>query len=314
MTRHPQIPFGTAVRIGDELSRLDYSDLRIKALQRPMHGVRSLGLDVDSTIGRSTAYLARMPDGGCYSDSTAAQLLGVPLPNYAISRELHVTVPAGRRAPEGQGVVGHQRHIDAPAVVLGPLPVLHPAIVWAQLADVLEPHDLVAAGDFLVTGMPFLNVSPWCTIDDLREVTESLSRRRGHLMRVEALSLVRVGPLSRPESLSRLLLTRCGIPEPEVAVPVTDQAGKKVATPDLRWRRFRTSLEYEGDHHREQRQYRYDIGRIERLADTGELIVKAHAGDIFDAPAPFVTRVGARLSSRGWAGAVDLRRVILFRR
>jgi hypothetical protein len=90
--------------------------------------------------------------------------------------------------------------------------------------------------------------------------------------------------------------------------------GRPIATPDLRWPKFRTSLEYEGDHHRDKGQFRYDLGRIERLADTGELIIKVHAGHLFDEPAALVTRVGSRLASRGWAGVIDLSRVIRFSR
>jgi len=43
---------------------------------------------------------------------------------------------------------------------------------------------------------------------------------------------------------------------------------------DLAYPRFRVGIEYEGDHHRDPRQFRSDVRRYERLSDIGWLTVR----------------------------------------
>jgi hypothetical protein len=189
-----------------------------------------------------------MRSGVAFSHLTAATLYGLPLPLYLQSRgELHVTVKAGRRPPEGQSVVGHELdgavwkardlvYRDPHRGELFALPTMMAAIVWAQLSAKLDIDDLVAVGDAIVGAKPAL-----ATLDDLREVTRLWAGRRGARAMSAALDQVRAGPLSRPESLQRLQLVRAGIPEPALNVRVTDPAGKLIAMPDLSWPKYRAS-------------------------------------------------------------------------
>lgn len=256
---------------------------------------------------RCRAYLLRMAGDAAFSHVTAAALYGLPLPAYASAELVHVTRPTGSRPPEGRGVAGHELspeqwmtrpflHRDPENFDLFELPVLAPDLVWAQLAASLDEDDLVAVGDALVSGS-----APLCTIDDLRAQALAWRGRRGARVMAGAVGLVRVGSLSRPESLQRLQLMRAGIPEPQLNVIVTDLLGSQIAMADAVWDEFRTLVEYEGDGHRTSRgKFRSDITRIERYADGEWFALRSHAGDVFGDPNPFIGRLWRRLVARGW--------------
>jgi len=88
---------------------------------------------------------------------------------------LHVTVPNPVRGPRVNGIVSHQRQ-RFDSVHRGRLRVIAPAEVWCDLGELLTEHDLIAVGDFLVTGNPYEKVLPLTTIQELRV---AISRRRG---------------------------------------------------------------------------------------------------------------------------------------
>jgi hypothetical protein len=188
-------------------------------------------------------------------------------------------------------------HVDHQNFDLFELPVLAPALVWAQLAPLLDEDDLVAVADAMVTGP-----DPLCTIPVLRAQVMAWSDRRGARALARAIDRVRTGSLSRPESLQRLQLVRAGIPEPELNVTVTDRSGNDIAMADEVWVEFRTIVEYEGDVHRTSRgKFRSDITRVERFADGDWFALRSHADDVFGDPNPFVGRLWRRLVARGWS-------------
>jgi hypothetical protein len=298
-------PFTTtdAQRQGVTMERLRASDL-----QRPFHGVRSIDLELSVVEQKCLAYSARMLDREAFSHSTAALLWGMPLPLAVTNANpLHVTVAAPARAVRVKGVVGHQRHYQLHVLEHNHYKVVTAAEAWCDLAEQLALHDIVAAGDYAVTGSPYNNILPLTTVEELARAAARRGRGPGSRARRAALDSIEEGPLSRPESLVRLLLLTAGVPHPVINQEVTDARGSSVATPDLAWPEFRVALEYEGDHHRAVKQFRHDIQRIERIVDQGWLVVKVSADDLFDRPRDLVARVVRRLESRGWsAGAIRL--------
>jgi hypothetical protein len=153
---------------------------------------------------------------------------------------------------------------------------------------------------------------PLCDRDDLEAAIAERLHGPGHRVRCTALDEIREGALSRPESLIRLLVVRCGIPEPVINGDVLGQAGQFIAMPDLQWPEFRVALEYQGDHHRDKKQFRKDIARLERLADEGWLVIQVSASELYANPQLIVERVARRLASRGWVGRIHLRRITTF--
>lgn len=284
------------------------SRLRAADLARPFRGVRA-PVDVPATLqSLCAAYLLRMTPGQAFSHETAARLYGLPLPAYiGGTSPLHVSVLTGSRPPEARGIRGHELSPgrwrtqgillnDPLNSLLAELPVLSPALVFAQLAAVMDPDDLVALGDAIVGGE-----SPLSSVRDLAWISSHWTGRRGARKLVGAVPQVRVGALSRPESLHRMLLVRAGIPEPRLNVVVEDRLGRPIAMADEVWEGYRTLVEYEGELHRTSRgKFRSDITRFERYADGEWAALRAHAGDVFDDPNPFIGRLWRRLESRGW--------------
>jgi hypothetical protein len=286
--------------------------LRTRLLQRPFYGIRSRGLDLDLTLDRCRGYAARMSPEGVFSHFTSARLWEMPLP-LAAPDELHVTVPVGTRAAAGRGVHGHQQRLAAVerGSHLG-VPLASPAATWAQLAEHLTVEDLIAAAEHIITGNPYEQRLPLAEVADLQAAIELRTSGPGHRRRVAAMKEVREGAFSRPESLVRLLLVRCGIPQPLINADVYSATGKFVAMPDLQWPEFRVALEYQGDGHRETRRFRRDIARLERLADEDWLVVQVSAAELFGDPLVVVERVARRLASAGWPGRIHLRHLTTF--
>jgi len=280
---------------------------RLRTLPAPFRGIRTLEPVGDSVLDAAKAFSPRLRPSQFFSHRTAALLWRIPLPGFDVM-PLHVTTAAPGRPPSGKGIVGHCMVVESRDLVrIAGLPVTSAPRTWALLTDELAIHDLVAAAEYLVTGVSLSRIYPLTTLDELRRITARLASSRGHRNRIAALEAVRPGPLSRPESLVRLVLVRSGIPEPEINVPCLDEHGGLVAVPDLRWPRYKVALEYEGDHHRDVAQFRRDIQRIERLVDAGWIVVKVSADDLFARPGDLVRRVARRLTARGWHGVADLR-------
>lgn len=81
------------------------------------------------------------------------------------------------------------------------------------------------------------------------------------------------GAQSPKESWLRLLLIDAGLPRPATQLKVTD--GHLVAYLDLGWEKPMVALEYDGDHHRSDRQqYVKDIRRAEMLERAGWRVIR----------------------------------------
>ncbi|MFC9561100.1 endonuclease domain-containing protein [Agromyces sp. NPDC056965] len=252
-------------------------------LDRPFHGVRSIGVDLDTTLGRCRAYRPRLREGVRFSHSTAAILLGAPLPaGLESSPILHLTAIEGAR-PRTRSVVGHESGHAASAFVHGLPPIVAPADVWCQLAGQLSIADLVAVGDYLVSGerMPGGRRSaPICTLDELSRALTAFRPARGTGKLVIALPRIRVGVDSRPETHTRLVIVDAGLPEPVVGHAV-DVGGGLVLHPDLAYPAYRIAMEYEGERHRIDRdRWERDIARSRALEGAGWIVIRVTRRDL----------------------------------
>lgn len=306
MTRWP----AEAFRVKDALEiGLGREILRSSQLSSPFHGVRVVGR-VDDHDGLCRAYATKMAPRAAFSTITAARIWGIPLP-WITDPRVHVSTPLDRPQARGRGVVGHRHDAaDVTVVVRDGLRVLAPVDTWCTLASAISMPDLVAAADFLVTGLPNLGVPALASTVELHAAVA----RRGHVPGIgdlrRAAQLARPGSWSRPESLLRVALVCAGLPEPELNAP------QGAALVDLLWREFQVGVEYDGDHHRERAQYRADVLRHERIADSGVALVHVTADDLFVRTPETVARIASRLRMRGWRqrGAPRLERVPSLRR
>lgn len=261
-----------------------------------MQAVNDAG--TSSVLSIAQAYAVRMPIGQVFSHATAAWLHGFPLP-YRLQTDmrLHVTVPAATRPPQVNGVIGHELAADRMDVeMLDALPVTSPVQTWIDLSTMLSVGQLVEVADFLCSGK-----EPRYTPSDLASAAASVSGRRGcRALRVAA-ALARARVDSPKETQTRLLLVDAGLPEPvtnfEVAV-----AAPFTLHPDLAWPEFKVGVDYEGDGHRERKQFRRDIARRELFEDADWRVIRVTDDDLRDAGRDLIRRVRATLASRGWRG------------
>ena len=80
------------------------------------------------------------------------------------------------------------------------------------------------------------------------------------------------GAQSPKETWLRLLVMKAGFPRPRTQIPV----GRYFL--DMGWEELRLAIEYEGDHHRTDRQqFARDIARLEELVASGWTVIRVAA-------------------------------------
>lgn len=276
--------------------------LRGADVEHPFRGISTVYLDVTSTYGLCLAFEPLLGGGQLFSHTTAARLYGMPLPGIAgesgfVADDgiVHVAVLGEQSRPRRRGVVSHgltAADVDGD-LVLG-LPVVSACDTWCHLAAKLTREDLVAVGDFLISGRRITGgrEPPLATLEDLERAVHKHAGRRGARSLRWALLRLRTDVDSRPESRLRLLLVAAGLPEPLVNQPVLVDAGRRTVHPDLSYPRLQIAFEYEGDGHRtDKRRFRQDIARRELYESAGHRVIRVTADDVFVAPQPFIARV-----------------------
>ena len=268
-------------------------------LVNPCHGVRAPAATQDSLLERLRALSA--VTGAVVSHLSAAVLWGFPLPvalgNLAV---VHLTNDPGRRAVRYKDVVGHQQSLEPDEIVAGAwVSCTSPLRTWFDLAGILSLDDLVIAGDFMLRRR-----NPLTTANALDAFLAGKRGRTGYRRAMRARSLLRANTDSPKETELRLLLTRPGLPEPGINVPIFDETGGWIQDPDLSYEREKIAIQYDGAHHANPGQRRSDIFRDESARDAGWRVVVLTQTDL-DPLAPgmdptAVTRVRAALKERGW--------------
>lgn len=298
-------PFLVSAAIAAGVSR---SRLRGDDLARLFRGVRLPARTADELTMRCRALQQILPAGAFFSHSTAALHLGIPLPSrLELDSRLHIAVVTPTTTPSIRGVVAHEFGTAPSSTAVAGLRLSSPAVTWAALGESLSIADLVAAGDYLVTGH-----RPLTTIAELETLVATLGGKRGVRGLREALPQIRVGPRSRRESHVRLLAVAAGLPEPVLNLNLFDAAGRFVAMVDTAWPDQRVALESEGRHHQEGAQFRKDVGRRERVEDIGWRLMRATSDDLTFGTAEFVARLARRLGRP--ISSVDIARAVTLSR
>lgn len=279
-------PFTTAAGRAFGVTR---SRSRAVDLDNRVHGVRAAAGSSDDFRTRCRMFAARLSADVFFSHSTAARLHGVPLPlRFERMARLHVTVPAPARAPHAQGLVGHSRQVSATDVVVTTdgIRVSSPSRMFFEMGGVLALPDLVAVADHLIR-----QDAPLCSVVELVErlaVGDRITRRA--ILR-EAIRLASPRSESRPETVLRLILLRCGWGEPKANFEVRGLDGRRMRI-DLAFPQHNLAIEYHGDYHRSAEQWRRDLARRSRLEALGWTVVELTADDLRD-PDELVARITA---------------------
>jgi very-short-patch-repair endonuclease len=268
----------TAYEVGVSPSRLRATDL--VSSDWGTRQVRETGL-----LERCTALARRLDGAAVFTHSTAARLLNIPLPHQLESdATIHVTVSPPLRAPRGRRVAGHQQHLGESDVrLVGGIRVSTGPRTWCDLASRMDLPHLVAAGDSLV-----FHDHPQCSIAELVEAHESAPNARGARSRRIALEMLSPLAESPRESVLRAMILLARFPPPEVNHVVFDRRHRFLARVDLAWPEKKVAVEYEGDHHRTDRQqWQRDLQRTEALQDAGWRVIRVSAVDLENPTALF---------------------------
>lgn len=298
MSRRPT-PLPEAVRgrafLRREVPELSGGRLCRADLWRPAHGVRlPAGRTEPIDVLRARELL--LPAGAANSHTTAAFVLGMPLPiaNDGVA-EIHVTTPSGTRARRGRGVVGHQRRLapDEVATVDG-VTVTRIFRTLCDLPDVVDFPEMVAIGDWIIgrsrTGI---------TVEQMRErlaTAPVTASRRAFLL--DVLARVDGRSESAKESELRVLLEDAGLGPFALQMEIFDSQGRFVARPDILLPELKIAIEYEGDHHRsDKKQWRRDQARRRRLEALGWKYIVVTQSDLAD-PAALLDDLRAAIRER----------------
>jgi len=273
---------------------VDVSEWRARGrdIQRPYVGVRAVGVDLSDLGRRCAAYARRMPGGHAFSHVTAARLFRVPLPgSVEHGRVIHVSAIDGSQPPRTTGVIGHRG--DAPTRQFRGVRVVTPAEAWVQLAQTLSHYDLVAAGDFLVSGrvLEFGREPALCTLDELHSAVDRNVGRRGLRACARALPRIRERVDSRRETYLRLILVDAGFTEPIVNTPIYE-GGERIGKPYLAYPLAHVVIDYEGDGHRTNATtFKRDIVRRERFESHQYRYLRVVNDDLFTHRKEFLSRM-----------------------
>lgn len=271
--------------------------LRRHALHRPHSGIRSfVPAPRDDLLALCVEFAPRLRPWQFFSHETALLLLGTPGPSLPYRAGLHVAAHRPAREPRLPNVIGHRLQTRDPLVIADHgLPIEHPVRAWRQAGSTWSTDDLIAAGDFLISGS-----RPLATIEELREEVEVMGDVTGGRLR-RALREMRVGVRSPRETRVRLLIVRAGLPEPEVNWTLRDANGHFVAELDLAYPAWRVAPEYDGRVHAEDaRQFAKDADRWDRIRAAGWDHVRVLNHHLGNGGAVAVRKVRDALLRAGW--------------
>lgn len=100
------------------------------------------------------------------------------------------------------------------------------------------------------------------------------------------------------ETRVRLLVVDGGLPAPDAQVEVRTEQGVFIGRVDLAYQEWKIAIEYEGDHHRERRQYQQDVARVNALRENGWLVLRFTADDVLRHPERLVRQVARAIADR----------------
>lgn len=304
MARHVDVPeefkhkpfrVTDAERAG--LSRVFLSGPNFRA---PFPGVRVPCHLPDTLSVRCEAASLIVPDDAAFSHRTAASICELPLPAEPKRQDdtqlpgLDVTVPPEVTVPQVGGLTGHTGLDIDDVFTLDGLRLVKPERTFFHLAPTMRLLELVIVGDAIVRN--------WAPLETLVGRASGLSRHRGIVSARTALRYVKPNVDSAMETRVRMLLISAGLPCPAINVDVFNDSGWWVARPDLSYPHLKIAIEYDGDHHRtEKQQWRRDRARDEGLRHAGWIVITLTAEDVIRHPRRTVERIARYYRERSAA-------------
>jgi hypothetical protein len=227
--------------------------------------------------------------GGVLDRYSAAFLWGLDLlpKNAAVS----VTVPVGvRLRPHPRRRVFRTGLVAGDVTEVTGLPVTTLLRTAYDLGRQVSRREAIVALDAMC-GRRLVRLADLAAYTDRHDGGLGAGRLRERLDLVDALAE------SPMETRLRLLLVDAGLPPATSQHTVFDRTGQFVGRVDLAYPKWRIAIEYEGDHHREQRQFRRDVARLNALREAGWVVLRFTVDDVLRRPADVVRQVSNALRS-----------------
>jgi hypothetical protein len=160
--------------------------------------------------------------------------------------------------------------------------------------DLGRQPDLMAA----VIALDALSHRHLVTVAELAEYGHPRRQLRGARTLLRRLPLVEPRSESPMESRLRLLIVLAGLPVPVAQFEVRGPGNRFAGRVDLAWPELRVAVEYDGDHHRDQIQFRRDVARLNALREAGWTVLRFTAPDLIEHPEETVRQIAAVLHER----------------
>ncbi|MFD5601047.1 hypothetical protein ACFWHR_13445 [Leucobacter sp. NPDC058333] len=248
----------------------------------------------------------------CFSHTTAAVILGLPVPHRR-DDDLDIACTSAASAPRTRGVRARQlAGTNVRYGIVRGLPVPSAPDLWAMLGDELAHPDLVALGDAVIhrpriPGTQRLERAPFATADELR-ATIANAPRAGTSALHNAVDLLVTASASAPASHLRLLLATWGLPRPSLDYDVRRTGGASrftgalLGASEFAYPRYRVAIEYEGPLHRSlARHWSRDEDRHHAYEEAGWRVIRIAATLQYTHPHELRARILSALRQRGWS-------------
>lgn len=202
--------------------------------------------------------------------------------HFTVSDDLHIAT---------DGIFLHRTVAMPPTDEVG----VTPAAAFVQCCADLRLVDLIVVGDWLLS-------QGHASVQEILDISRLHPWRPGAREAREVITWLDPASRSPRESELRALVTACGLPAPEVNVPIADATGREVAIVDLLFREWWLALEYEGRQHaHDPRQFARDIGRYADLRGLGLEYLQITAA-MLASPRATMARIHGALVARGYDG------------
>lgn len=268
-------------------------------MAHPIHGV-VLRTDSQLTLREQQilALRTKLQPGQFFTRRTAALLHTIPTSTLPQSAAIELGAIRPSRPLRRPQVIGHQIRPDTLQELPGApnwLPTI--ADTWCLFAQVATKAELLAAGDYIVSG-PSRYEKPLATIAELQDSTTRFERSKGSQLRRLILPLIRSGVESPMESHLRLVIVTAGLQEPVTCCPVTVRG--RTLHSDLGYPHLKIAMEYQGAYHLGEdsiEQARKDIARVRLMEAAGWKVIQATVHDL-RTPTAFLADLRAAISAR----------------
>lgn len=315
----PSAPHGPAFRARDART-LGCTDWSVRnSMFTPTNGVRTLE-EITEPEDRLGAFALALPDDVAFSHTTAAQLLGIPLPRRLQEDEgIHLTRETVKAPIVRAGCVSHRGLEIREVTEVHGLRVVGLPDTWLDLIEAFHTRisleDAVMMGDAVVELLHPTRRMPEChpeaepgsaewwddpAAPGCRTLFERLKARRrfrGRRLAARAIELIRPRVWSPAETYTRMVAVDAAVPEPELNAGIRcPESDRFLGYGDVVWGRrrpARTKLigEYQGRtfegktiHGEEEESRSGDNDRCMLMRDAGWTVLELYSRDVYTRP------------------------------